>query len=424
MFKCDICNQTFDKECSMKTHTTKKHATTNYNCDLCARSFSYLKNLRIHKKNHQDDKIVRVYDYFCSDCSFTAWRKSYLIDHFNATHLNVKISCDFCSYQANSRGTLRMHKRSTHMNIRYPCELCDYQAKTSGNLKTHINSVHEKLRLYKCNECNYSANYKKHLKTHISGIHLKERIECPQCNMTLAKTSFNSHCKRVHSGKKQTKMCPICKKELCNLSKHMEIHSNSNMTLKCPECEHTTNTKRKLKSHTESVHLKPMRRCKECPFEAKIRTLYQHINTVHKGIRFSCKECEYTTTQASHLKAHVKHRHSFDFETFDCTQCNYKAQSKRDITLHTEVIHIGVKLPCDRCDYVGSSAGALKLHKNKHKGKNFKCKVCDYTTTDKSHLKAHAGKHIGIRYPCDECEKTFLSKFLVKMHKDAKHRQI
>ena len=149
MFECDLCNQTFEKERDLKSHTTKKHVKTNYKCDLCNRSFGYLKNLMIHKKNHQDDPIVKEkvkysYSHSCSDCSFTEQRKHLLSDHFKTTHLNIKFSCDVCDYQTNSRSGMHAHKISIHMQTRYPCELCDYQATASSNLRNHI------MRIYDC----------------------------------------------------------------------------------------------------------------------------------------------------------------------------------------------------------------------------------------------------------------------------------
>ena len=55
-------------------------------------------------------------------------------------------------------------------------------------------------------------------------------------------------------------------KEVFSISKHMKSHTLN--TLSCSKCDYTTNTKVKLKRHTDNVHLKLNIKCKECPFEA------------------------------------------------------------------------------------------------------------------------------------------------------------
>ena len=46
--------QTFEKARDKKTHITKSHTKANFKCDLCPRSFGYLKNLNIHKEKHDE----------------------------------------------------------------------------------------------------------------------------------------------------------------------------------------------------------------------------------------------------------------------------------------------------------------------------------------------------------------------------------
>ena len=83
--------------------------------------------------------------------------------------------------------------------------------------------------------------------------------------------------------------------------------------------------------------------------------------TVHK-----CNQCDYASSQASHLRSHLK-------------------------------THSGERLnKCNQCGYSSSQAGHLRTHLKTHSGeKSNKCNQCDYASSHAHHLRKHLKTHSG-----------------------------
>lgn len=59
-----------------------------------------------------------------------------------------------------------------------------------------------------------------------------------------------------------------------------------------------------------------------------------HVNSFFKGIQFDCKLCDYKGNTKSNLTDHVKSIH--ESIKFDCKQCDYKATSKSNLVQHVK----------------------------------------------------------------------------------------
>ena len=77
-----------------------------------------------------------------------------------------------------------------------------------------------------------------------------------------------------------------------------------------------------------------------------------------------CNKCDYTSSQTSHLRSHLK-------------------------------THSGEKSnKCNQCDYASSQAGSLRTHLKTHSGeKSNKCNQCDYASSWAGHLGSHLKMH-------------------------------
>ena len=49
------------------------------------------------------------------------------------------------------------------------------------------------------------------------------------------------------------------------------------------------------------------------------RNLKVHVENKHKGVRYSCSQCKYLATQAGDLKRHVENKH--EGVRYPCSQC-------------------------------------------------------------------------------------------------------
>ena len=72
-----------------------------------------------------------------------------------------------------------------------------------------------------------------------------------------------------------------------------------------------------------------------------------------------CNQCNYTSSQASHLKIHLK-MHSEE-KSNKCNQCDFAFSHAQSFEAHLKT-HIGEKSnKCKQCDYASSHAGNLNV---------------------------------------------------------------
>ena len=126
------------------------------------------------------------------------------------------------------------------------------------------------------------------------------------------------------------------------------------------------------------------------------------VKSVHMGLRFPCDYCDYSAKYRSDLKAHnfAVHSHA----RLECPHCNFQARQLGNLRNHIAYKHNGITFACDECGVKYSNPGALKKHKLNHARKaeglplpRFPCDYCGFTSTDRSKLKRHEMvKHLGL----------------------------
>ena len=63
----------------------------------------------------------------------------------------------------------------------------------------------------------------------------------------------------------------------------------------------------------------------------------------------------------------------------------------RDLKIHLEMKHLGIRYPCSQCNYIGSYKRSVKVHFEKmHKiGINYCCSECTYEAIEYRNLDKH-----------------------------------
>ena len=128
--------------------------------------------------------------------------------------------------------------------------------------------------------------------------------------------------------------------------KNEEFIRNTVGQFSCKECDYKNLKSGKLIRHVIAVHEKRKFNCSFCDFQSGYKNALQsHIQVVHQGIRFSCKECNFSATQRSTISVHMTTVHKlfkkFNIEdTLNCTKCDHKASSIRDMSKHLKDYHI------------------------------------------------------------------------------------
>ena len=81
----------------------------------------------------------------------------------------------------------------------------------------------------------------------------------------------------------------------------------------------------------------------------------------------SCPQCDYVGSTAS-LKYHIDSVHLGI--RYPCQQCDYMFKKKDDLKRHVQTIHEGIRYPCDKCDFIATQRGHLYKHiRAKHEGR-------------------------------------------------------
>jgi len=152
-----------------------------------------------------------------------------------------------------------------------------------------------------------------------------------------------------------------------------------------------------------------LRNSKECPDCDKtfksVSNMKFHHRSIHQGVKFSCDKCEFKTARQDHLKKHVLVAHTEKEIKFSCNECEFKSETESTLKSHIQAEHEDSKpkptennedsdLPtsneCPICDKVFSSLSSTKLHfKSRHMGIRFPCDYCDYQATQQGHLRFH-----------------------------------
>jgi len=74
--------------------------------------------------------------------------------------------------------------------------------------------------------------------------------------------------------------------------------------------------------------------------------------------RYSCSQCKYFALTTRNLKIHVDSKH--EGVRFPCPECDFAATTAGILKTHVESIHEGVRYPCSKCEYAATTAGILK----------------------------------------------------------------
>ena len=169
------------------------------------------------------------------------------------------------------------------------------------------------------------------------------------------------------------------------------------MKYSCNQCVFRTTLKRNLKSHKETEHEKVIEKvqCEECGYIGNKNALKTH-KLIHEGVKLQCDKCDYTTVKKFHLKQHVINMH--DPVYFYCDQCAFRAKRMRYIKEHKAREHEGRLFMCDKCEFTAKFSARFEDHKR--------------------------GVHDGIKYECDQCEYTCVFKGPMLQHKDVIHNKV
>jgi len=381
-FECDVCKVRFNEKGNLKAHqkihiknrpkpfkcnkcdfathskgNSKKHLKTHeriikicvkcnktlyknrihdcrLDCKFCGKKFKHNATVFNHIKEHHAHEIERTF-FECDICGLKVSRKTFLIKHMEAKHLDGKVQTFICDLDGKA---FKMKiELVRHIKSHFPPVKCDFCLKKldARNLKKHIKYFHTgikppkmqhrkkfnpEVKTFQCQICSKILSTKSILERHIS--EHNKTIKCKFCEKLFGTQSrLKVHIRDYHENS-EGYICKICGKKFTlpsNLEKHLKIHDpNRPMDLKCTQCDFATDSKSSFKNHfnfhkrkiANNAAIKNPHKCPKCSSVFKSKTaLDQHTSRVHTKVLSECDICGKQMKQKSHILRHIKSVH-------------------------------------------------------------------------------------------------------------------
>lgn len=378
LFKCFLCNKSFEKWPSLDVHEATHRIDKPYLCDLCGKRFKHSNNLRGHKRTHLDESKKKR--HVCEICATGFRSRFHLREHMNQHDGTKPYSCDKCGKAFFKRIQLRQHKLSHGLN-RHVCPICGTTFNRRGNMNTHLKRHNKQLDgTYTCSVCAYRCKSMSELKLHRK-THTEEDIvesirknssdktiwQCKICNRVFSKRAVLENHERIHRAEKTSVDCEICGKRLA--SKSSLIYHKKSM------------------HSSERGHV-----CQYCGDSFVSREARLIHERVHTGERpYVCTICNMQYKCSSNLNQHLK-IHS-GIRPHECGYCNKRFTRKGALNVH-ERIHTGVKpFSCETCARTFSQKNDMLKHARTHEPKSMRCEQCNQVFTRKKDILKHVVLH-------------------------------
>lgn len=352
-----------------------------------------------------------------------------------------EVQCDLCTYVTSRMGNMRRHVLAVHQGIRFPCGQCNYRAPDKGSLLRHTRGVHEGIR-YFCDFCSYSATQKGNLKKHQELKHGDNCYSCMYCDFKVNwKGSFIKHMQNLHGDLMNLQSLGLNAisnplnafnmsnfvQQIPNGSDHFSEDNDHELSLKDEPIEEPSselslnpsemdheNSLSSFKSQNMSNFDKDLEKSK-----VVIKTDINILSSVKAGT----KEEEVVLSNSNEDGANAGGSIDPENMTFDCSLCDYKANSSASLARHNGAIHKGIRWKCKDCEFITRDKSSLKRHRrNRHEGIRFQCNYCDYDAGQKGNIKSHMDrKHPEIPYDHTEFQEVRIEKS--KYSREAKQQE-
>uniref|UniRef100_A0A8D8JH88 Zinc finger protein 729 n=1 Tax=Culex pipiens TaxID=7175 RepID=A0A8D8JH88_CULPI len=360
---CTICPAAFKKSSHLTQHTRSHYGIKSYRCEICNKTFTTNRSLKIHRISHGST----VPDFRCDQCPASFNLQSSLRRHA-AIHENPdrSYSCPLCKRVFKWFQNCKAHIRTSHGKEGAPESLitAEQSTKLEATQEPHdatlldLNNLPPNVQIYDINSLTNCL-----VRINDQFYELPVQIDTDQLTQ-------EQHIVEIVQEVSTEQMYILPDSEIIQ----EEVLDQSDTPE--PPADPKPNPKdKKLPNVTEQdlfseglVNGKKCYSCKACqkPFKKPI-DLRRHIRT-HTGDRpFMCDRCPKSFTLKAVLLEHQKTH-----------------QERREVLFCTE----------PQCEAKFSSKAALEMHRRIHTGQRpFRCTVCTLTFRTSGHMQAHMVSH-------------------------------
>ena len=194
-FPCSHCDQVFELESELTSHSEHKHPEEGvtmplnhvYNCSICPQREGRPEDIIKHKRFDHEKHFFLA----CDHCDFRSDNASTLGIHVKLVHEQSEFKCPHCDKGFKREENRRKHVRKSHPDAAskkvsfkelgpVTCEKCNRTFRSICNFKTHIRTVHiwpigegTKTAYFHCDICNENFGDSEMPRDHVLNKHIK-----------------------------------------------------------------------------------------------------------------------------------------------------------------------------------------------------------------------------------------------------------
>ena len=299
-----------------------------------------------------------------------------------------------------------------------------------------------KILRYACNSCDYKSYFDQSLKTHQRINHKGQQVKVIAINCTSCQQNVEHE--KHYNPDAQSQHQPT-------------IRQNRDGKFKCQitDCFFSSNCKKSLKRHVDSLHLKLNRyTCSGCDYKTyQSHNVKSHQQTHHKGelLEVICIDCSLCQQKVQHLRHRIRRNEednkkspklveegkgmkteNVDSKQFTCDMdnCSFSTDNEKRLDQHTESFHLNIlRYYCNVCDYKSYYNYKVAKHQEIHADTVVKvlkigCQKCEDNIDHKSHYKAVLKKHQCKEEGCSFSTNSPKHKIVLRCHTERVHLQI